>query len=527
MIVYTEPIRNEEGEITAVMEMSTDITDIKRLQKQLRDSQAHYRTLFEEVPCYISIQDRDLNIVDANRLHRETFGDFLGCKCFEIYKHRNEECYPCTVRESFEDGQLHVHEEVVTSSDGRAINVLVHTTPIIGAVRPDRRRHGDERRHHPDPATAVAAVLHRPADRVDLARHQGPAQRAERRHLPRQQGAGSQDDQARVAQGWEIVQRNIERIRSMVLDILYYAKDREPDWKPVSAGELVQEVADAVRDKAAELGLEFAQEIGPDAGTFEADGKALRAMLVNLTENAIDACRLDKAKKPGTASSYGHPMAAPPCGSRSRTTASGWTRKPARRRSACSSRRRAARARASGCSSPTRSPGPTAGPFRLSQRPVKAPGFSCRFHAPDPYPLTRARARSPLGHTDMADKQTILIIDDEPDTVTYFSSVLEDAGYATVTAKDGAEGIERVRQARPDLITLDVTMPETSGVRCYRDLRESEDWQSIPVIIITGVSGDFRTFISSRKHVPPPDGYLGKPVDATELLALVRSLLPA
>ena len=127
----------------------------------------------------------------------------------------------------------------------------------------------------------------------------------------------------------------------------------------------------------------------------------------------------------------------------------------------------------------------------------------------------------------MASKQTILIIDDEPDTVTYFSSVLEDNGYATVTARNGAEAIERVKQARPDLITLDITMPETSGVRCYRDLRETEAWRTIPVIIITGVSGDFRTFISSRKHVPPPDGYLGKPVDATELLGLVRKLLPA
>jgi CheY-like chemotaxis protein len=127
----------------------------------------------------------------------------------------------------------------------------------------------------------------------------------------------------------------------------------------------------------------------------------------------------------------------------------------------------------------------------------------------------------------MTDKKTILIIDDDADTVTYFSSLLEDNGYATVTASDGAQGIELVKQARPDLITLDITMPETSGVRCYRDLRETEEWRAIPVIIITGVSDDFRTFISSRKHVPPPDGYLGKPVDAVELLALVARLMPA
>ena len=127
----------------------------------------------------------------------------------------------------------------------------------------------------------------------------------------------------------------------------------------------------------------------------------------------------------------------------------------------------------------------------------------------------------------MTDKKTVLVIDDEPDTVTYFSSLLEDNGYAVVTAQNGAEAIERVKDARPDLITLDITMPETSGVRCYRDLREHEAWRSIPVIMVTGVSGDFQTFISSRKHLPPPDGYLSKPVDEAELLALVRKLMPA
>lgn len=127
----------------------------------------------------------------------------------------------------------------------------------------------------------------------------------------------------------------------------------------------------------------------------------------------------------------------------------------------------------------------------------------------------------------MADKKTILIIDDEPDTLTYFSSLLGDNGYATMTAENGQEALARVKEAAPDLITLDVTMPEKSGVRCYRELREHDAWRDIPVIMITGISEDFRTFISSRKHVPPPDGYLAKPVDEAELLAMVRTLLAA
>jgi CheY-like chemotaxis protein len=125
----------------------------------------------------------------------------------------------------------------------------------------------------------------------------------------------------------------------------------------------------------------------------------------------------------------------------------------------------------------------------------------------------------------MAAQKSILIIDDEPDTLTYFSSLLRDEGFETRIAENGDRGIEMVREKRPDLITLDVTMPESSGVRCYRELRSHEEWKSIPVVMITGVSDKFRGFISSRKQVPPPDGYLAKPVDEKEMLELIHKLL--
>ena len=125
----------------------------------------------------------------------------------------------------------------------------------------------------------------------------------------------------------------------------------------------------------------------------------------------------------------------------------------------------------------------------------------------------------------MTDKKTILIIDDEPDTVTYFSTLLEDHGYHVVTAENGDEGIKKVRESVPDLITLDITMPEMSGVKCYRTLREDDRWKAIPIIIITGISDTFRDFISTRKQVPPPDGFLSKPIDENELLQLVEMFI--
>ncbi len=121
--------------------------------------------------------------------------------------------------------------------------------------------------------------------------------------------------------------------------------------------------------------------------------------------------------------------------------------------------------------------------------------------------------------------KTILVVDDDPDTLTYLSTVLEDNGYATLSAKDGTEALQRIEEKLPDLVALDIAMPEKSGVAVYRALKEDDRLRSIPVIIITGISDDFQRFISSRRQVPPPEGYISKPVDPEDLLNMVRDLL--
>jgi len=122
------------------------------------------------------------------------------------------------------------------------------------------------------------------------------------------------------------------------------------------------------------------------------------------------------------------------------------------------------------------------------------------------------------------EKKTVLIVDDEPDVVTFISTLLEDNGYSTVTAQNGDEALDRLKEARPDVITLDVSMPEKSGVRLYRDMKESDEWKAIPIIIVTGISGDFERFISTRSQVPPPEGYISKPIEEKEILELIKKL---
>jgi CheY-like chemotaxis protein len=124
----------------------------------------------------------------------------------------------------------------------------------------------------------------------------------------------------------------------------------------------------------------------------------------------------------------------------------------------------------------------------------------------------------------MDSKALILVIDDEPDTRTFFSTLLEDHGYEVITAADGQAALEKTRSNKVDLITLDLSMPEMSGLKFYREMR-GEGEPHTPIIVISGVSEDMKSFLSSRKQVPPPDGYLTKPIDQTELLKLVEQLL--
>ena len=121
--------------------------------------------------------------------------------------------------------------------------------------------------------------------------------------------------------------------------------------------------------------------------------------------------------------------------------------------------------------------------------------------------------------------RTILVVDDDADVLTYLRTVLEDGGYRPVCVDNGNDGLAHARRERPDLICLDIAMPEPTGVRVYRELRSDPDLATVPVVMITGVQKEFKEFIHHRKHVPPPDGYIAKPFDVQELLDLLDTIL--
>ncbi|HEX9886148.1 MAG TPA: response regulator [Longimicrobiales bacterium] len=125
----------------------------------------------------------------------------------------------------------------------------------------------------------------------------------------------------------------------------------------------------------------------------------------------------------------------------------------------------------------------------------------------------------------------ILIVDDEPDVVSYLEMLLRDEGYETTSAVDGEEALEAVRRDPPDLVSLDISMPKASGTRFYKELRSDPALAKVRVVIVTAVTGlggdthAYERFISGRNIVPPPDAFFPKPIEAEEFLATVRTLL--
>ena len=124
----------------------------------------------------------------------------------------------------------------------------------------------------------------------------------------------------------------------------------------------------------------------------------------------------------------------------------------------------------------------------------------------------------------------ILVVDDEPDMVTFLTTLLEDNGYETVKAADGDEALEKLKSEKPDLVSLDLLMPNKTGIKMFREMRKDPDTTNVPVVMVTGFGKDdvpqmdFKEWIKQRA-IRPPEGYIEKPVDKEDFLETIRKAL--
>jgi CheY-like chemotaxis protein len=137
----------------------------------------------------------------------------------------------------------------------------------------------------------------------------------------------------------------------------------------------------------------------------------------------------------------------------------------------------------------------------------------------------------------------ILIVDDDPDNVSFIGQIVEDNGYTSISANDGKEGLELAKKEKPDLITLDLIMPEQSGILMFQELKKHPDLRNIPVIVISGASEmtgiDFKNFLfkqplkkkdkvvgtSGETRFTEPNAFVEKPINPVELIKIIKDVL--
>jgi len=122
----------------------------------------------------------------------------------------------------------------------------------------------------------------------------------------------------------------------------------------------------------------------------------------------------------------------------------------------------------------------------------------------------------------MREPARILVVDDVPDNVDILQMRLEAQGYEVVTAADGIEALEKIRELRPDLVLLDVMMPKLDGIETVKRLKADASLPFIPVILVTA-KADASDVIGGLES--GGDDYLTKPVDHAALSARVRAML--
>ena len=127
----------------------------------------------------------------------------------------------------------------------------------------------------------------------------------------------------------------------------------------------------------------------------------------------------------------------------------------------------------------------------------------------------------------MSDKQLIVVVDDETDLVGALAMKLESENYEVAKAYDGVEGLEKVKAERPALMILDVMMPRKDGYQLCDELKNDDEYKSIPIILLTAVadavSSTNYTHMGGKTTLA--DDFIPKPIDLDKLMEIVKDTL--
>jgi signal transduction histidine kinase len=252
--------------------------------------------LIDLLPCYISVQDRDLRILFINQNFKRDFGDAVGKLCHTVYKGSTQICPKCPVQKTFRDKRIHLTEETVQLINGKISQILIQTSPILD-------ENGDVTAVI-EMATNITQVKINQKELATLGQSIALLSHGIKNILEGLQGGayvvdeGFKDgDLALARKGWKIVSKNIYDVTDIVQNVLYSSKNRPLKYDTVSPPQLVKDSLALFRDKAAAFHIRLREQINLHVTNVQLDIGSVRRMLNNLIWNALEACINDKRKK--------------------------------------------------------------------------------------------------------------------------------------------------------------------------------------------------------------------------------------
>jgi signal transduction histidine kinase len=279
--------------------MASDINEVTSLHLE-------NELLFEKVPCYVAVLDRDLRIVRANRRMRQAFRAVRGGRCYEVYKRRDQPCPDCPVLKSFQDGQDHTSTHAGVTASGEELHYVVTASPLS---REEDVRDG--------PVKYVIGIA---TDVTYLRTLEREKLEAERLAAVGQTVAGlahgiknilmgleggmylmesglRQQHLAKVQDGAHMLRRNMERMSALARNLLDFSRGRVPKVAMTDPNALVREIVELYGEMARKAGIELALDLTPGLAPAPLDPEGIHTALANLVSNAMDACQM--SEKPG------------------------------------------------------------------------------------------------------------------------------------------------------------------------------------------------------------------------------------
>ena len=254
-----------------------------------------FKSVLDALPCYLTIQDAELNILFVNQTFLNDFGDGIGLHCYQVFQGTEHRCRKCPVQKTFLDKKVHIAEETIHLRDGTVNQMIVYSAPLLsltGNVSAVIKL-----------LTNVNMIKDVQKELVTLGQSFAVLTHDLKNMLEGLEGGayvvdeGIKDNDWELAhKGWHIVKKNITEISRVTQNILYSSKKRTPQLQKIKPNEVARRTVELYQEKASAMAVQLISQLNPTLPESTMDTSSMTRMLSNLIWNALEACEKDGRK---------------------------------------------------------------------------------------------------------------------------------------------------------------------------------------------------------------------------------------